>query len=66
MKNDGKEKIDDKSIILQINKFETEIKEKLKVKNDESIFNIEEYFVVNKPWIKKFISLYQKEEFSKG
>ena len=65
MKNDEKEKIDDKSIILQINKFETEIKEKLKVKNDESIFNIEEYFVVNKPWIKKFISLYQKEELFK-
>ena len=65
MKNDEKEKIDDKSIILQINKFDTEIKEKLKVKNDDSIFNIEEYFVVNKPWIKKFISLYQKEELFK-
>ena len=65
MNNDEKEKINDKLIILKIIKFETECKEKLKIKNDESLFEIEEYYIVNKSWVKKFISLNQKEELFK-
>ena len=65
MKKDGKEKIKDQLIISEIIKFETECKEKLKIKIDNSLFKIEEYIIVNKSWLKKFISLNQKEELFK-
>ena len=65
MKNDGNEKINDKLIISEIIKFETECKEKLKILIDKSPYQIEEYMIINKSWLKKFISLNQKEDLFK-
>ena len=65
MKNDGNEKINEKIIISEINKFENELKEKLKIKIDEFQFKIDEYTFVNKSWIKKFITLNEKEDLFK-
>ncbi len=65
MKNDGNETINDKLIISEIIKFETECKEKLKILIDKSPYQIEEYMIINKSWLKKFISLNQKEDLFK-
>ena len=65
MRNEKNENLDDKLIISQIIKFESKIQEKLKQKIDEDSIKIEEYFIINKSWIKKYISLNQKEELFK-
>ena len=65
MKKEEKGKIDIKLIISKINQFESEIKQKLSEKVIESFINIEDCFIINKSWIKKFISLNQKEELYK-
>ena len=59
------EKIDDKLIISQINKFEFDIQTKLRLQFEQSALDAEEYYLVNKSWIKKYISLNQKEELYK-
>ena len=65
MKNDKNEKMNDKLIISKIKKFEIEIQERLKQKTDENSIKIEEYFIINKSWIQKYIQLNQKEELFK-
>ena len=59
------EKIEDKLIISQINKFEFDIQTKLRLQFEQSSLDAEEYYLVNKSWIKKYISLNQKEELYK-
>ena len=65
MKKEEYEKIDDKLIISQINKFEFEVQTKLRLQFEQDALNAEEYYLVNKSWIKKYISLNQKEELYK-
>ena len=65
MKNEKNEKMNDKLIISKIKKFEIEIQERLKQKTDENSIKIEEYFIINKSWIQKYIQLNQKEELFK-
>ena len=59
------EKIDDKLIISQINKFEFDIQAKLRLQFEQNALDAEEYYLVNKSWINKYISLNQKEELYK-
>jgi hypothetical protein len=52
----------DKIIISQLIQFESDLKQKLSKKNDELYPEIEEYFLINKSWLTKFISLKKKED----
>ena len=58
-----KVELDNKLIITKIKQCELEIQAKLKRKKDESTLKSEEYFLVNKSWIKKYISINQKDDF---
>ena len=65
MKNEENKNMDEQLIISKINKNELDIQEKIKKKIDESNIKLEEYFLINKTWIEKFISLNHKEELFK-
>ncbi len=67
MEIDEKVKLDDKLIISKIKQCELEIQGKLKRKKEEasSSLIVEEYFLINKSWIKKYISLNQKDDLFK-
>ena len=66
MEIEEKVKLDDKLIISQIKQCELEIQGKLKRKKEEaSSLIVEEYFLINKSWIKKYISLNQKDDLFK-
>ena len=60
-----KVELDNKSIITKIKQCELEIQAKLKRKKDETTLKSEEYFLVNKSWIKKYISINQKDDLFK-
>jgi len=65
MEIEEKVKLDDKLIISQIMQCELEIQGKLKRKKEEASLIVEEYFLINKSWIKKYISLNQKDDLFK-
>ena len=66
MEIDEKVKLDNKLIISKIKQCELEIQGKLKRKKEEaSSLIVEEYFLINKSWIKKYISLNQKDDLFK-
>ena len=66
MEKKGNKNSNEKIIISQIKKCESEIMEKLKRKSNESGMIIEEYYLVNKSWIQKFILQNQKDEIFKN